>query len=121
MIALALPPAARAWLRLRAHTALSWLRGYLLASEVLEGCQERLETGCFAEEANSVLVQLEALGELLGETGPKGDGARFAAEALGPKGVERLQERAQEVVARAEWESVEASAITSGGDWGAEA
>lgn len=121
MLAFTLPPTARAWLRLRAHASLSWLRGYLLASEVLEGVRERLELDYDARVAESTLVQLEALGELLGEAGARGDGVRFAADALGPWGVEALRERAKGIIARADWERVEASAITHGGDFEAEA
>jgi len=121
MIALALPPHVRSWMRSRAHHALAFLRGYLLAAEVLEGVQEHLELDPDARVANSCIVQLEALGELLGAAGARGDGARFAADQLGPRGVEELRERAAAIVARAEWESVEATAITNGGDFGAEA
>jgi hypothetical protein len=121
MIALTLPPAARSWMRSRAHHALAFLRGYLLASEVLEGVQERLELDPDARVANNCIFQLEALGELLGASGARGDGARFAADQLGPRGVEELRERAATIVAREEWESVEASAITHGVDFEVEA
>ena len=92
------------------------LRGFVPMADGLERAELWLSEG-FAvgdREAGAALSVLEALEELLIEEGPRGDGARFALESIGAGRLRELKVRAEEILARADWEQAEASAVTGG-------
>ena len=66
------------------------------------------------DHAKRAINLLDVVEEMLEEDGPRGDGARFAVASMGVDKPILMRARAQEIIARAEWERLEVSAITGG-------